>query len=123
MTFPFILLLNSFPRLILLDIGPKTSRAIKRDMLILYLIKTRFAKKRAFIGHGLISLASNCISAETAPAAHTAAPKPASALVITSRHWRCDRGLYYRRLQVSSPVVANRLGEEQLTHAFHRLAS
>lgn len=50
-------------------------------------------------------------------------PRPASALVITSRHWRCDRGLYYRRLQVSSPVVANRLGEEQLTHAFHRLAS
>jgi hypothetical protein len=61
MTFPFIFLLNSFPRPILLDIGPKTSCAIKRDMLILYLIETRFAKKRAFIRHGLISLASNYI--------------------------------------------------------------
>jgi hypothetical protein len=60
MTFPLILSLNSFPRPILLDIGPKTGRAVKRDMLMLYLIKTRFAKKRAFIGHGLISLASNC---------------------------------------------------------------
>jgi hypothetical protein len=59
MTFPLMLSLNSFPRPILLDIGPKTGCAVERDMLMLYLIETRFAKKRAFIGHGLISLASN----------------------------------------------------------------
>jgi hypothetical protein len=63
-----MLSLNSFPRPILLDIGPKTGCAVERDMLMLYLIETRFAKKRAFIGHGLISLASNCICNKKCPA-------------------------------------------------------